>query len=63
MEDDDFERIEGKTRTESAELRRQSGAKRSQNWTRQILAVCLNPRFLAVSFAIVIGFVLFQILR
>ena len=64
MEDnDDFERIAGKTRTESAELRRQSGAKRSQDWVRQVIAVFLNPLFLAVSFAIVIGFVLFQLFR
>lgn len=64
MEDnDDFERIAGKTRTELAELRHQSGAKRSQDWVRQLLAVCLTLRFLAVSFAIVIGFVIFQLLR
>lgn len=64
MEDnDDLERIAGKTRTESAELRRQSGAKRSQDWIRQIPGVFLNPLFLAVAFAIVISFVLFQIFR
>ncbi|MGJ7582601.1 hypothetical protein ACSFA3_20680 [Variovorax sp. RHLX14] len=64
MEDnDDLERIAGKTRTESAELRRQNGAKHSQDRVRQILGVLLNPRFLAVSFVIVTGFVLFQLLR
>ena len=64
MEDnDDLERIAGKTRTESAELRRQIGERRPHEWTWQILDVCLNPKFLAASFIIVIAFVVIQIIR
>jgi hypothetical protein len=62
-DDDDFERIAGKTRTESAELRRQSEARRPGDRVRQILAVVANPAFLAVSFAAVIGFVVFRMFR
>ena len=64
MEDnDDFERIAGKTRTESAELRRQSGARHPQDRARRILAFVSAPGFLAVSFAIVLGLVVFRLLR